>query len=81
MSDHNHCLAPPLLAFMAGALLGATAALLLTPASGREMRGKLADLGETSADGVKRLAREARYQLSPQREYPDHTYDGGDAWI
>ena len=81
MSSKNHEVTSVLLAFVAGAAIGATAALLLTPMSGREMRGKLADLGETSAEEVKRLAREAKFSLSPKSQSPDYKYDGGDAWI
>ena len=69
------------LAFFAGAAIGATAALLLTPVSGRELRGKLADLGENSADEVKRLAREAKFRVSPKCKGDDYKYDGGDAWV
>ena len=69
------------LAFFAGAAIGAAAALLLTPVSGRELRGKLADMGETSADEVKRLAREAKFRMSPKTKCDDYKYDGGDAWV
>lgn len=69
------------LAFFAGAAIGATAALLLTPLSGRELRGKLANLGESSADEVQRLAREAKFRMTPKTGYVDYKYDGGDAWI
>ena len=69
------------MAFFAGAVVGATAALLLAPTSGRELRGKIADLGETSADEVKRLAREAKFKVSPKSKCADYKYDGGDAWI
>jgi gas vesicle protein len=81
MSNQKKEVVPLLVAFAAGAAIGAAAALLLTPISGREMRGKLADLGETSAGEVKRLAREARFRISPKSKSPDYTYDGGDAWI
>ena len=69
------------LAFFAGAAIGATAALLLAPTSGRELRGKIADLGENSADKVQRLAREAKFQMTPKSRCDDYKYDGGDAWI
>ena len=69
------------MAFFAGAAIGAAAALLLTPVSGRELRGKLADMGETSADEVKRLAREAKFRMSPKTKCDDYKYDGGDAWV
>ena len=69
------------MAFFTGAAIGAAAALLLTPVSGRELRGKLADMGETSADEVKRLAREAKFRMSPKTKCDDYKYDGGDAWV
>lgn len=81
MSTNNNNLAITVLAFLSGAIIGATAALILTPAPGRELRGKLADLGETSADRVKRLAREAKFMMSPKSKGTDYKYDGGDAWI
>lgn len=76
MSDNND-LTPVLLAFVAGAVVGATAALLLTPMSGRDMRGKLGNWGETS----RWLGREVKFRLSPKTKVPDYRYDGGDAWI
>ena len=69
------------MAFFAGAAIGAAAALLLTPVSGRELRGKLAELGENPADEVKRLAREAKFRITPKSKCDDYKYDGGDAWI
>lgn len=80
MSSNNNT-ATVVMAFFVGAVVGATATLLLTPTSGREVRGKLAALGETSAEEVARLAREAKYRMSPKTNGPDYTYDGGDAWI
>jgi hypothetical protein len=81
MSTNNHHVATTVMAFFAGAVIGATAALLLTPAPGRNLRGKLADLGETSAEQVQRLAREAKFRMTPRNRYADYKYDGGDAWI
>ena len=79
MSTNNNNVATTVMAFFAGAVIGATAALLLTPASGCELRGKLADLA--SADELKRLAREAKFRMSPKTKGADYKYDGGDAWI
>ncbi|PKN12900.1 MAG: hypothetical protein CVU69_05920 [Deltaproteobacteria bacterium HGW-Deltaproteobacteria-4] len=70
-----------IVAFFAGAVIGAAAGLLLAPTSGRELRGQLAELGEDPADKVKRLAREAKFRLSPKSKCPDYKYDGGDAWV
>ena len=81
MSTTNNNVATTVMAFFAGAAIGATAALLLTPVSGRELRGKIADLGETSADKVKRLAHEAKFRMTPKTKCDDYKYDGGDAWI
>lgn len=81
MSTKNNDASTVVMAFVAGAAVGAVAALLLTPASGREMRGKLAALGENSAEEMKRLAREAKFRISPKSKCDDYRYDGGDAWI
>lgn len=81
MSNNNKHVAITVMAFLSGAIVGATAALILTPAPGNEMRGKLADLGETSAEQVKRLAREAKFRMSPKTKCAEYKYDGGDAWI
>lgn len=81
MSNNNNHVVITVMAFLSGAIIGATAALILTPAPGRELRGKLADLGETSAEQVKRLALEAKFMISPKTKCVDYKYDGGDAWI
>ena len=79
-TDNNHAVIT-VLAFLSGAVIGATAALILTPAPGRKVRGKLAELGESSAEQVKRLAREAKFRMTPRTRCADFKYDGGDAWI
>ena len=81
MSTNNDNAAAAVIAFVSGAVIGVAAALLLAPAPGRELRGKLADLGETAADRVKRLAREAKFRVGPKTKGADFEYDGGDAWI
>jgi len=81
MSTNNDSAAAAVIAFVSGAVIGAAAALLLAPAPGRETRGKLSDLGETAADRVKRIAREAKYRVTPKTRGADYEYDGGDAWI
>jgi len=73
--------AAAVIAFVSGAVIGVTAALLLTPAPGREVREKLSDLGESAADKLKRLAREAKFQVTPRSKTEGYQYDGGDAWI
>jgi gas vesicle protein len=81
MSTNNDNAAAAVIAFVSGAVIGAAAALLLAPAPGREIRGKLSSLGETAADRVKRVAREAKFRVSPKTKGADYEYDGGDAWI
>lgn len=81
MSTNNDNAAAAVIAFVSGAVIGAAAALLLAPSPGRELRGKLSDLGETAADRVKRLAREAKFRATSKTRGADYEYDGGDAWI
>jgi gas vesicle protein len=81
MSTNNDNAAAAVIAFVSGAVIGVAAALLLAPAPGRETRGKLTDLGETAAGRVKRLAREAKFRVTPKTRDADYEYDGGDAWI
>jgi gas vesicle protein len=73
--------AAAVIAFASGAIIGAAAALLLTPKPGREVRGKLSDLSESAADKVRRLAREAKFKVTPRTKTEAYQYDGGDAWI
>lgn len=81
MSTTNDNAAAAVIAFVSGAVIGAAAALLLAPAPGREIRGKLSDLGETAADRMKRIAREAKFRASSKTKGAGYEYDGGDAWI
>lgn len=81
MSTNNDNAAAAVIAFVSGAVIGAAAALLLAPAPGCETRGKLSTLGETAADRMKRLAREARFKVTPRAKGAGYEYDGGDAWI
>lgn len=81
MSTNNDNAAAAVIAFVSGAVIGTVAALLLTPASGSELRGKLTDFGDTAAGRVKRLAREAKFRAAPKTRGADYGYDGGDAWI
>lgn len=81
MSTNNDNAAAAVIAFVSGAVIGAAAALLLAPAPGREVREKLSDLGETAAERVKRLAREAKFKVTPKSKGGSYEYDGGDAWI
>jgi len=81
MSTNNDNAAAAVIAFVSGAVIGAAAALLLAPAPGREMRGRLSNLGDTTADRVKRIARDARFKVTPRSKGAGYEYDGGDAWI
>lgn len=81
MSSSNDNAAAAVIAFVSGAVIGAAAALLLAPAPGSETREKIAGLGETAAEKMKRLAREAKFKVTPRSKGEDYQYDGGDAWI
>jgi gas vesicle protein len=81
MSANNDNAAAAVIAFVSGAVIGAAAALLLAPTPGNEIREKISDMGDTAADRVKRLAREARFKVSRKTKGADYEYDGGDAWI
>ena len=81
MSTSNDNAAAAVIAFVSGAVIGVAAALLLAPATGREVREKLSDLGESATGKMKRLAREAKFKVSPRTKTEGYQYDGGDAWI
>lgn len=81
MSSNNDNAAAAVIAFVSGAVIGVAAALLLAPAPGREVREKLSDLGESAAEKMKRLAREAKFKVTPRTKSEGLQYDGGDAWI
>ena len=81
MSTNNDNAAAAVIAFVSGAVIGVAAALLLAPAPGREVREKLSGLGEGAADKMKRLAREAKFQVTPRTKTEAYQNDGGDAWI
>ncbi|MEI6703081.1 MAG: YtxH domain-containing protein [Deltaproteobacteria bacterium] len=80
MSNNNNA-AAAVIAFVSGAVIGVAAALLLAPAPGREMREKLSGFGENAAERMKRLAREAKFKVTPRTKGGNYEYDGGDAWI
>lgn len=81
MSNSNSNSAAAVIAFASGAIIGAAAALLLTPTPGREVRDKLSDLSEGAAGKVRQLAREAKFKVTPRSKTEAYQYDGGDAWI
>ena len=80
MSTNNNA-AAAVIAFVSGAVIGVGSALLLAPAPGRETREKLTGFGENAAERVKRLAREAKFKITPKTKGGNYEYDGGDAWI
>ena len=80
MSNNNNA-AAAVIAFVSGAVIGVAAALLLAPTPGREMREKLSGFGENAAERMKRLAREAKFKVTPRTKGGNYEYDGGDAWI
>jgi gas vesicle protein len=81
MSSSNDNAAAAVIAFVSGAVLGSLAALLLAPKTGREVREKLSDLGESAADNIRHYAREAKFRATPKTKSGSFPYDGGDAWV
>jgi gas vesicle protein len=81
MSNNCDNAAATVIAFVSGAVIGVAAALLLAPTPGREMRGKLSGFSENAAERMKRLAREAKFKVTPASKGGNYEYDGGDAWI
>ena len=81
MSSNSDNAAAAVIAFVSGAVIGVATALLLAPASGREVREKLTGFGENTAERMKRLAREAKFKVTPRTKRGNYEYDGGDAWI
>jgi gas vesicle protein len=51
---------------LAGALVGATLALLLTPESGGDLRGQIRDRAQSLQDEMRRAAAERRAELEEQ---------------
>ena len=70
-----------LLAFVAGAALGAGMALLLTPKSGKEVREKLGDVTGGAVQKLKEGAREAKFKMLRKTDADDFSYDGGDYFV
>lgn len=70
-----------LLAFLAGAVIAAGVTLLLTPRTGREVRGKLGDLTEDAVQKLKETAREAKFKVAPKTREDAFKYDGGGCWV
>lgn len=65
------------LAFIAGAVVAAGAALLLTPKTGREVREKLGEAKQEALDKLKACVNKGK--RGGKGEGMD--YDGGDCWI
>lgn len=80
-TNNDNAAAAAVIAFVSGAVIGTVAALLLAPKPGREVREQLSELGESAAQKMKRVAREAKFKATPRAKGGDFQYDGGDAWI
>ena len=70
-----------LLAFVAGAALGAGIALLLAPKSGKEVRDKIGDVTGDAVQKLKDSAREARFRMGKRTTSDAFSYDGGDSFV
>ena len=69
-----------LLAFLAGAVVAAGAALLFTPKTGREVREKLGEAKEEALEKLKQRVKGAKSRSKGAKGDP-LDYDGGDCWI
>ena len=81
MSDNSRNETTAVLAFLAGAALAAGVTLLLTPRTGRQVRGKLEDVTDDALQKLKDAAREAKFKVSKKTKKDEFLYDGGDCWI
>jgi len=70
-----------LIAFLTGAVIAAGVSLLLTPKTGKEVRGKLGDAKDDALDKLKCCAKEAKFKVSRKTKEDAFQYDGGDCWI
>jgi len=64
------------LAFLAGAVVAAGAALLFTPKTGREVREKLGEAKDGALEKIKQKVAGAKKTKGDSLDY-----DGGDCWI
>lgn len=62
-NDNGVCAGTVLLSFLAGAAVGAGAALLLSPKTGKEIRDKIADLTDDAVDRIKGYVVEAQDKI------------------
>lgn len=69
-----------LLAFLAGAVVAAGAALLFTPKTGREVREKLGEAKQEALEKLKLRVKGAKPRANGSKGDP-LDYDGGDCWI
>ncbi len=53
-----------LLSFLIGGIVGAGAAILFTPYSGKKMRGKIADMADDAVDYANDYAKKVKQKLS-----------------
>jgi len=81
MADNGRNEGTALAAFVAGAALGAVAALLLTPKTGKEVREKLGEVTEEAVDKLKCGVKEAKFKVSKKTPEDAFRYEGGDCWV
>lgn len=81
MSCNKHSGTEGILAFFAGAAIGAGVALILAPKPGREVREKLAEAGEEAMEKIKEGVKEAKFKVSKKTPEDAFRYEGGDCWV
>ncbi len=73
----NHDSGSVLLAFVAGAIAGAAAALLFAPAAGEETRQFLSEKARESRDRARTAARDGRDAIKRQKDQLSEAIDRG----
>lgn len=81
MSCNKHSAIEGLMAFLAGATIGAGVALLLAPKPGSEVREKLSEVGTDTIEKIKDGVKEAKFRMSKQTSEDAFRYEGGDCWV
>lgn len=63
MADNDNSAGAVILSFLAGAAVGAGVALLVSPKSGEELRGKIKGLADDAIDKIKEYTSEAQQKI------------------
>lgn len=81
MENNSPSTSTVLLAFLGGAILGAGAALLYAPQSGRRTRQKLRGLGEDATEYARDMMSKAEESLEKAEERAEDWIEKGEAFV